>query len=124
MRRGAVNILRRTCGRNGNNFFAASLRPASAGSVPGFSARLLSGPRGRLSRHLFGFFFRFCLSSEKWTAFSLSLCGWSLLRSFRLFRRRLDVKLKLRTEIVMQSNLHLLVAGVFDWPFEHDFVPV
>src|SRR5205809_4390146 len=65
VRRGAVNILRRSCGRNGNNFFATSLRPASAGSIPGFSARLLSGPRGRLSRHLFGFFFRFCLSSEK-----------------------------------------------------------
>src|SRR5205807_5242806 len=123
MRWGAVNILRRTCWRNGNNFFATSRCRTSASAISRFT-RLLSCPGGRLSRHLFVFFFRFCLSSEKWTAFSLRLCGWSLLRSFRLFRRRLHVKLKLRTEIVMQFNLHLVVAGIFYWPFEHDFVPV
>src|SRR5438093_409996 len=64
MRRGAVNILRRTCARNGNNFFAASRRRTSASAIFRFT-RLLSCPGGRLSRHLFGFFFRFCLSSEK-----------------------------------------------------------
>src|SRR5438094_29951 len=123
LRRGAVNILRRTCWRNGDNFFATSRRRTSASAISRFT-RLLSCPGGRLSRHLFVFFFRFCLSSEKWTAFSLRLCGWGLLRRFRLFRRRLHVKLKLGTEIVMQFNLHLVVAGIFYWPFKHDFVPV
>src|SRR5438132_10909703 len=64
MRRGTVNILRRTCGRNGNNFFAASRRRTSASAISRFT-RLLSCPCGRLRRHLFGFFFLFFFSAEK-----------------------------------------------------------
>src|SRR5262245_66290788 len=51
MRRGTVNILRRTCVRNGDNLFAAFRRRSSAS--------------GRLSRHLFGFFFLFFFPAEK-----------------------------------------------------------
>src|SRR5438105_14308294 len=70
MRRGTVNILRRTCGRNGNNFFAASRRRTSASAITRFT-RLLSCPCGRFSRHLFGFFFLFFFSAEKSMLFSL-----------------------------------------------------
>src|SRR5437899_7926722 len=64
MRRGAVNILLRTCWRNADNFFAASRRRTSASAISRFT-RLLSCPCGRLSRHLFGFFFLLFFSSEK-----------------------------------------------------------
>src|SRR5438094_8032508 len=64
MRRGTVNILRRTCGRNGNNFFAASRRRTSASAISRFT-RLLSCPCGRLRRHLFDFFFFFFFPAEK-----------------------------------------------------------
>src|SRR6266480_2266399 len=64
MRRGPVNILRRTCGRNGNNFFATSRCRTSASAISRFT-RLLSCPSGRLSRHLFRFFCLFLLSAEK-----------------------------------------------------------
>src|SRR5213596_172398 len=64
LRRGAVNILRRTCWRNGDNFFAASRRRTSASAISRFT-RLLSCPGGRLSRHLFGFFFLFFFPVEK-----------------------------------------------------------
>src|SRR5438046_4147351 len=56
MRRGTVNILRRTCVRNGNNFFAASRRRTSASAISRFT-RLLSCPGGRWSCHLFFFLF-------------------------------------------------------------------
>src|SRR6516162_4205042 len=56
MRRRSVNILRRTCWRNGNNFFAASRRRTSASAIA-LSTRLLSCPSGRWSRHLFLFLF-------------------------------------------------------------------
>src|SRR4029434_1849489 len=56
MRRRSVNILRRTCWRNGNNFFAASRRRTSASAISRFT-RLLSCPSGRWSRHLFLFLF-------------------------------------------------------------------
>src|SRR5882757_10575621 len=64
MRRRAVNILRRTCVRNGNNLFATSRRRTSASAISRFT-RLLSCPCGRLSRHLFGFFFLFFFPVEK-----------------------------------------------------------
>src|SRR5215469_8836737 len=64
MRRRAVNILRRTCGRNADNLFAASCRRTSASAISRFT-RLLSCPCGRLSRHLFGFFFLFFFPVEK-----------------------------------------------------------
>src|SRR5437899_3675794 len=64
MRRGAVNILLRTCWRNADNLFAASRRRTSASAITRFT-RLLSCPCGRLSRHLFGFFFLFFFSAEK-----------------------------------------------------------
>src|SRR5437867_8362984 len=69
VRRCAVNILRRTCGRSGKNSAAVSSRPASAGPIARIFARRLSSPQGRLSRHLFSFFF----SSENRTVFFLSL---------------------------------------------------
>src|SRR5213592_582197 len=71
VRRCAVNILRRTCGRSGKNSAAVSSRPASAGPIARIFARRLSSPQGRLSRHLFSFFF----SPEKRTVFFLRLLG-------------------------------------------------
>src|SRR5215471_16091801 len=56
MRRRSVNILRRTCWRNGNNFFATSRCRTSASAISRFT-RLLSCPCGRWSRHLFLFLF-------------------------------------------------------------------
>src|SRR5215475_13942817 len=56
MRRRSVNILRRTCWRNGDNFFVASCRRTSAGTIA-LSTRLVSSPGGRWSRHLFLFLF-------------------------------------------------------------------
>src|ERR1051326_7027872 len=123
MRGCTVNILRRTCRRYGNNFFAASRRRTSASAISRFT-RLLSCPSGRLSRHLFRFFFLFFLSSKKWAALFLRFRGHLFLRGFRLFRRRLHVEFELRSDIVMQLNLHLVVAGVFDRPFKEDLVPI
>src|SRR4029434_5133726 len=64
IRRSTVNILRRTCVRNGTNHFATSLCRTSASAISRFT-RLLSCPCGRLSRHLFGFFFLFFFPVEK-----------------------------------------------------------
>src|SRR5262245_19536723 len=112
MRRRSVNILSRTCWRNGNNFFAASRRRTSASAISRFT-RLLSCPSGRWSRHLFLFLFWFFFFPAENSTF---------LRVFRRRRRRIslwfcrrfDLKNKLRRHIVMQLNGDLVLAGVLD----------
>src|ERR1044072_3667685 len=116
MRGGSVNILRRTCVRNGNNLFADSRRRTSASAISRF-ARLLSCPCGRLSRHLFGFFFLFFFPAVKPGFLSLlrfvgrSVVGFgpSLPRSFCRFH----LKNKLRSHVVIQLDRDLVFAGVF-----------
>src|SRR3954467_8597083 len=105
MRRGPVNILRRTCWRNGNNFFAASHRRTSASAISRFS-RLLSCPCGRWSRHLFFFLF--------WLVFfPVENSTFLLVRVFRRsgsrrlspwFCSRFHLKNKLRRHVVMQFD--------------------
>src|SRR6266436_9094807 len=121
VRRGPVNILRRTCGRNGNNFFAASRRRTSASAISRFS-RLLSCPCGRWSRHLFRFFSLFFLSSEK-SAFLWFLsrsAHWLRLRFFRGFH----LKDKLGSHIMVQPDRDLVLAGIFDWTIQNNLMPV
>src|SRR5262249_38517370 len=77
MRRRPVNILRRTCRRNGDNFFAASRRRTSAGALSRFT-RFLSCPCGRWSRHLFLFLFWLFFSPAEKSTFPF----------IRFFRRR------------------------------------
>src|ERR1700737_3098569 len=97
MRRRAVNILRRTCGRTGKNSSAVSSRPASAGPVARIFARRLPSPQGRwLSALLFCFFF----SSEKRTVFFLRLLGFGRPALAGLLRR-FHVKFKLRSHVMM-----------------------
>src|SRR5437764_8161728 len=91
VRRCAVNILRRTCWRTGKNSSAVSSRPASAGPIARIFARRLSSPQGRLSRHLFCFFF----SPEKRTVFFLRLLGFGR-PSVAALLRRFPIKFKLR----------------------------
>src|SRR5438094_4677928 len=121
MRRCAVNILRRTCGRNGNNFFAAPCRRTSASAISRF-ARLLSCPCGRLSRHLFRFFFLFFLSSEKPSFF------WFLGRTWRRLRLRFfcgfHLKNKLCGHIMVQPDLDLVLTVILDRAFQNDFMPI
>src|SRR4026207_1500811 len=104
MRRVAVNILRRTCGRNGDNLFAASCRRTSASAISRLT-RLLSCPCGRLSRHLFGFFFLFFFPTEKSGFLSLfRFVGRSALGlgpAVTEFFCRFHLKNKLRSHIVM-----------------------
>src|SRR5438046_9768602 len=102
VRRCAVNILRRTCGRSGKNSAAVSSRPASAGPIARIFARRLSSPQGRLSRHFFSFFF----SPEKRTVFFLRL----LVAGFRrttvaLFLRRFYLTPKLLVHSVLNLEL-------------------
>src|SRR4029077_16508634 len=123
MRRRSVNILRRTCWRNGNNFFATSRCRTSASAISRFT-RLLSCPCGRWSRHLFLVVFRlFCFPAE----------NSSFLRFFRRrgwrcispsFCCRFYLKQKLRRHIVMQLNGDLVLAGVFDRPLQSNFVSI
>ena len=112
MRRRSVNILRRTCWRNGNNFFAASRRRASASAISRFS-RLLSCPGGRLSRHLFLFVFWFFFFLRKnSTVLLVRFFRHGGGRRFRLwFRCRFHLKDKLRRHIVMQLDRDLVLAG-------------
>src|ERR1700757_3983465 len=111
MRRGPVNILRRTCWRNGDNFFAASRRRTSASAISRFT-RLLSCPCGRLSRHLFRFFCLFFLSSEE-PAFL-----WFLSRSARWLRLRFfcgfDLKAELDGHVMVQPDRHFVLTRIFD----------
>src|SRR5437868_11792955 len=117
MRRCAVNILRRTCGRSGKNSSAVSTRSASAGPVARIFARRLSSPQGRLSRHLFGFFF----SPEKRTVLFLRLLDFSRPALAGLLRR-FHVKGKLRSHVMMELDRDFVFARVFDRTLEHDLV--
>src|SRR6266700_4194774 len=125
MRRGAVNILRRTCWRNGNNLFAASRRRTSASAITRFT-RLLSCPCGRWSRHLFLVVFRlFCFSAENSTLLLVRLFRRSGGRRISLwFCCRFHLKDKLRRHIVMQLDGYLVLAGVFDRALQNNFVSV
>src|SRR5215471_7391402 len=124
MRRRSVNILRRTCWRNGDNFFTAPRRGTSASAISRFT-RLLSGPGGRWSRHLFLFlFWLFFFPAEKSTflfvrffrrsGYCLGLC----------FRCGFHLKNELRRHIVMQLDRDLVLAGIFDRALQNNFVPV
>src|SRR5258708_23520848 len=102
MRRRSVTILRRTCWRNGNNFFATSRCRTSASAISRFS-RLLSCPCGRWSRHLFLVLFRlFCFSAEN-----------SSLLLVRLFRRsggrRISLLFCCRFHLQVQLPPHILI---------------
>src|SRR5438552_12262757 len=124
MRRGAVNILLRTCWRNGNNLFAASRRRTSASAITRFT-RLLFCPCGRLSRHLFGFFFLYFFSAEKSMFLSLlSVLGPGACSLGLRFLGGFHLENKLRADIVMQPDRDLLFAGIFDGALENNFVPV
>src|SRR5436190_8562303 len=125
MRRRSVNILRRTCWRNGNNFFAASRRRTSASAISRFT-RLLSCPCGRWSRHLFLFlFWLFFFPAENSTLLFIRLFGRSGGRRISLwFCCRFDLKYKLRRYIVMQFDRDLVLASVFDRPCQSNFVSV
>src|SRR6476646_2559548 len=125
MRGRSVNILRRTCWRNGNNFFAASCRRTSASAISRFS-RLLSCPCGRWSRHLFLFLFWLVFFPGKNSTFLL----------VRFFRRsgdrrislwfccRFHLENKLRRHIVMHLDGDLVLAGVFDRALQNNFVSI
>src|SRR5438132_11666636 len=95
VRRSAVNILRRPCWRSGKNSAAVSSRPTSAGPVARIFARRLPSPQGRLSRHLFSFFF----FPEKRTWFFLSLLGFGATAA-RRFLCRLDSNVNWRGQFV------------------------
>src|SRR5262245_24770402 len=123
MRRRSVNILRRTCWRNGDNFFATSRCRTSASAISRFT-RLLSCPSGRWSRHLFLFlFWLFFFPAENSSLLwffrrsggrGLSLC----------FRCGFHLKNKLRRHIVVQLDGNLLLAGIFDRVLKNNFVPI
>jgi hypothetical protein len=114
MRRRSVNILRRTCWRNGNNFFAASRCRTSASAISRFT-RLLSCPCGRWSRHLFLFLFGCSFFLRKIRrSFCQVLPAQRRASHQPLVRRRFHLKDKLRRHIVMQLDGDLVLAGVFD----------
>src|SRR6266513_6502747 len=117
MRRRAVNILRRTCWRTGKNSSAVSSRPASAGPIARIFARRLSSPQGRLSRHLFCFFF----SPEKRTVFFLRLLGFGRPAVAGLLRR-FHIKFKLRGHVMMELDRDFMFAGILDRPLQDNFV--
>src|SRR4029453_3301047 len=124
MRRRAVNILRRTCWRNGDNLFAASCRRTSASAISRFT-RLLSCPCGRLSRHLFGLFFLFFFPAEKSGSLSLfRFVGRSALGLGLWFFCGFHLKNKLRSHIVMQLDSDLVFAGFFDRTLKNNLMPV
>src|SRR5215472_2419740 len=125
VRRRSVNILRRTCWRNGNNFFAASRRRTSASAVSRFT-RPLSSPSGRWSRHLFLFLFWLFLFSAKNSTFLFVrfLRRSSGRRVSLCFCCRLHLKKKLRRHIVMQLDRNLVLAGILDRALQNNFVPI
>src|SRR4029453_15116839 len=122
MGRVTVNILRRTCLRNGDNLFAASRRRTSASAISRFT-RLLSCPCGRLSRHLFGFFLLFFFPVEKsMFLFLFRFLGRSALDLWLFCGFHL--KNKLRSHIVMQLNRDLMFAGIFNRTLKNNLMPV
>src|SRR5262245_18788459 len=123
MRRCSVNILRRTCWRNGNNFFAASCRRTSASAIA-LSTRLLSCPSRRWSRHLFLFLFWLFFFPAENSSF-LRIFRRSIGRRLRLwFSCRFHLKNKLRSHIVVQLDGNVVFAGVFNRALQDNFVPV
>src|SRR5207245_9656266 len=123
MRRRSVNILRRTCWRNGNNFFATSRRRTSASTIA-LSTRLVSCPGGRWSRHLFLFlFWLFFFPAENSTFPFIRFFGH---RGHVLdlgFRCGFHLNNKLRRHIVMKLNGDLVLTGVFDRWLQNSLVP-
>src|SRR6185369_13770243 len=125
MRRRSVKILRRTCWRNGNNFFAASRRRTSASAISRFT-RLLSCPCGRWSRHLFLFlFWLFFFPAENSTFPFIRFFRRSGGRRISLwFCCRFHLKNELRRHILMQLDGDLVLAGVFYRALQNNFVTV
>src|SRR4029078_9306985 len=125
MRRRSVKILRRTCWRNGNNFFAASRRRTSASAISRFT-RLLSCPCGRWSCHLFLFlFWLFFFSAERAALLLVGLFRRTGSRRVSLwFCRRFHLKNKLRRHIVMQFDGALVLACVFDPSLPSNFMSI
>src|SRR4051794_9087325 len=125
MGRRSVNILRRTCWRNGNNFFATSHRRTSASAISRFT-RLLSCPCGRWSRHLFLVLFRlFRFSAENSSFLLISFFRRSGSRRLSLwFCCRFHLKNELRRHVVMQLNGDLVLAGLLNRALQSDFVSV
>src|SRR5215831_10342496 len=121
MRRRSVNILRRTCWRNGDNFFAASRCRTSASAISRFT-RLLSCPGGRWSRHLFLFFFwLFFFPAENSTVLFVRFSRRGGGRGISLwFCCRFDLKNELRRHIVMQFDGDLVLASIFDRALQHN----
>src|SRR5260370_37964803 len=125
MRRRSVNILLRTCWRNGDNFFATSRCRTSASAISRFT-RLLSCPCGRWSCHLFVFlFWLFFFPAENSSLLLVRFFRRSSGRRISLwFCCRFHLKDKLRRHIVMQLNGDLVLAGVFDRALQSNFVSV
>src|SRR5215471_19532449 len=124
MRRRSVNILGRTCWRNGNNFFAASRRRTSASAISRF-ARLLSCPSGRWSRHLFLFlFWLFFFPAENSSFLRFFGRSGGRRRVSLWFCCRFDLNNKLRRHLVMQPNGNLVLASVFDRALQSNLVPI
>src|SRR4030095_16523887 len=124
MWRRSVNILRRTCWRNGDNFFSASRCRTSASAIALFT-RLLSCPGGRLRCPLFFFlFWLFLFPAENSTFlwfFRRSRGG----RRFSLcFCCGFQLKNKLRRHIVMQLDGDFMLAGIFDRVLKNNLVSV
>src|SRR5262249_3186247 len=123
MRRCSVNIMRRTCWRNGNNFFATSRCRTSASAISRFT-RLLSCPCGLCSRHLFLFLlwlFFFPAENSTFLRFFRRSGG----RRISLwFCCRFHLKNKLRRHIVMQLDRDLVLASVFDRALQNNFVSI
>src|SRR6187399_1653601 len=125
MWRRSVKILRRTCWRNGNNFFAASRRRTSASAISRFT-RLFSCPCGRWSCHLFLFLFWLVFfpgenSTFLFLRFFRRSCGG---RVSLWFCCRFHLKNKLRCHIVMQLDGDLVLACVFDRSLQSNFMSI
>src|SRR4030095_2958500 len=119
MRRGTVNILRRTCWRIRKNSSAISNRRTSASAITRCFTRF---PRLRAlrTRHLFGFF----SLREKPTMFFLRLLGRSTHCLGLWFFCGFHLKNKLCCYIVMQLERPLVLPGIFDRTLKANFVPI
>jgi hypothetical protein len=94
---------------------AILLRPASAGLVARFSARLLTSSDGWISSQLFGV----GAFSERSRFFGDFARGLSR-RSRRFFFRGFNLENKIRGHVVMQLDRHFMFPGGFDRVIQDD----